>query len=111
MFLALEENPFKADERQYPVIFDYPLSRNNTVNIMVPEGYQVESIPESIISNFNNGAGTFKFIASQNGQFLRVQAILEVKTIAYSNIEYKALKDFYALMVEKQTEPIVLSKM
>ncbi|GHA26723.1 hypothetical protein GCM10007103_05130 [Salinimicrobium marinum] len=111
LFLALEENPFKADERQYPVIFDYPLSRNNTVNIMVPEGYQVESIPESIISDFNNGAGTFKFIASQNGQFLRVQAILEVKTIAYSNKEYKALKDFYALMVEKQTEPIVFSKM
>ncbi len=111
LFLALEENPFKADERQYPIIFDYPLSRNNTVNIMIPEGYRIESIPESVISDFNSGAGTFKFIASQNGQFLRVQAILEVKNIVYSNKEYEALKNFYALMVEKQTEPVVLSKM
>lgn len=111
LFLALDENPFKADERHYPIFFEYPLSRKNTVNIMLPEGYQAESIPESVISELNNGAGTFKFIASQSGRFLRVQAMLELKNIVYSNKEYEALKNFYALMVEKQTETVVLSKM
>lgn len=109
-FLALNENPFKADERKYPIFFDYPSSRNNTVNIRLPEGYKVESLPESVISDLNGGAGTFKFVVIQNGPFLRVQSVLELKNIVYTNQDYQALKNFYALMVEKNSETVVLSK-
>ena len=110
LFLAMNENPFKADERQYPVFFDYPSLKSNTINIMLPEGYTVESMPESVISELNSGAGSFKFITSVNGNFLRVQSVLELNNIVYTNKDYEALKNFYALMVEKQSETVVLSK-
>lgn len=110
LFMAEAENPFKADERTYPVIFNFPSLENKTVNIMVPAGYEVESLPESSIYELNNGAGTFKFLALQNGNFLRVESVLDIKNIVYTPQDYAALKQFYAQLVEKHSEVIVFKK-
>ncbi|MCM4159888.1 DUF3857 domain-containing protein [Antarcticibacterium flavum] len=110
LFLAEAENPFKADERSYPVIFNFPSLKNTTVNIMVPPGYEVESLPESSIYELNNGAGTFKFLTLQNGNFLRIESVLDIRNIVYSPQDYTALKQFYAQMVEKHSEVIVFKK-
>lgn len=110
LFMAEAENPFKADKRSYPVIFNFPSLKNTTVNIMVPPGYEVESLPESSIYELNNGAGTFKFLTLQNGNFLRIESVLDIKNIVYSPQDYAALKQFYAQMVEKHSEVIVFKK-
>ncbi|GAB2766232.1 transglutaminase domain-containing protein [Salinimicrobium soli] len=109
LFQALDENPFKEDERKYPVFFDFPMVKNNTVNIMIPQGYQVESLPESIIVEMNEGAGNFKFLVKQNGNFLRIDSILELNTTVFSPQHYEYLKSFYSQILEKQSENIVLS--
>ena len=110
LFLALEENPFKADERQYPVFFDYPAVHKKTANILLPKGYTVEYLPESVIYELNAGAGTYKFITSHNGNFLRIDSELHMTNTVYTPNDYTALKQFFATMVEKQTEAIVLTK-
>lgn len=109
VFTALTENPFKSDEREYPIFFDFPSIQKNTINIMIPEGYAVESLPESIITKFKEDA-TFRFVTVQNGNFLRVESVLDLKNIIYTPNDYTILKEFYAQMVEKQTEAIVLKK-
>ncbi|WP_424493323.1 DUF3857 domain-containing protein [Salinimicrobium sp. GXAS 041] len=110
LFEAMTENPFKADERHYPIFFDYPYEKSSTINIMIPEGYTVESLPESVISELNDGAGSYKFLVNLNNNFLRIQSVVEMKNIVYTPKDYEALKNFYALMVEKQAETVVLSK-
>lgn len=110
LFMAAKENPFKADARSYPIIFDYPAIENKTVNIMVPTGYEVEFLPESAIYQLNQGAGTFKFVTVQNGNFIRIESEVDLKNIVYTPLDYEALKQFYAQMVEKHTEAIVLKK-
>ena len=110
LFLATTESPFKADERKYPIFFNYPSSVANVVNIIIPEGYKVESVPESTILNFNGGAGSFKFVISQQGQFLRVNTEFQMKTTVYSPSDYEALKNFYNELVQKNTEAVVLTK-
>ena len=110
LFEAVDENPFKAEERQYPISFNFPSVKETTVNILVPEGYVVESLPESLIVDLNGGAGSFKYLVHQNGQFLRVNTVVDLNNIFYSAADYKALKDFYGKIVEKQTEAIVLKR-
>ncbi|MFD1095075.1 DUF3857 domain-containing protein [Salegentibacter chungangensis] len=109
-FTALEENPFKAEERNYPIFFDFPSVQGNTVNIMLPKGYAIESMPESAVIKFKDNAGIFKYIVSQNGNFLRIQTELDLNNIVYSSADYEFLKDFYSKIVEKHSEVIVLSK-
>lgn len=110
LFEAVEENPFKADERNYPISFKFPSKNETTVNIMVPQGYEVESLPESLIVELNGGAGSFKYLVHQNGQFLRVNTVIDMNTVFYNATDYEALKNFYASIVDKQTEAIVLKK-
>ncbi len=110
LFLAETENPFKADDRKYPIIFDYPSVFSQTINILLPEGYEIESIPESAMAHLNDGAGTFKFITRHNGNILRIETELDLKTIVYTPTDYEALKKFYGLMVEKYTEAVVLKR-
>ncbi len=110
LFLAQKENPFKAAERTYPIFLKYPYVTTATVNIMIPEGYRVESIPENFASELNAGEGSFTFVASQSGNFLRIQSVVDFKNIVFNPRDYNALKGFFDFLIEKQTESIVISK-
>ena len=111
VFEAMEENPFKAETRLFPIFFDFPTTLQTTVNILIPEGYEVEALPESIIVDLNSGAGNFTFLVKQNGNFLRVDSVLDINNIAYTPADYTALKDFYNKLVDKHTEAIVLKQL
>ncbi|MGB7842191.1 MAG: hypothetical protein WBL21_05330, partial [Salinimicrobium sp.] len=110
LFAAIEENPFKADERSYPIFFDYPSRQVKVVNIRLPEGFKVEAMPESTITKFNNGACTYQFTTMQSGNFLRFESIFDLKTTVYGQQDYAMLKEFFDHIVEKETEVIILSK-
>ncbi len=110
LFIAELENPFKANDRQYPIFFDYPSIQSSTINIMVPEGYEVESLPESSIMELKSTAGSFKFVVLDNGKFVRIRSILDFKEIVYSPEDYQILNEFYSNIIEKHSEAIVLRK-
>ena len=110
LFLSEMENPFKADERSYPVIFDFPSRDSRIVNIIIPEGFEVESLPENSIFQLMGESGVFKFLTSQNGKYLRVESVLELKNLVYTPEDYDDLKQFYAYIVDKHAETIVLKK-
>ncbi len=110
LFIAENENPFKANERFYPIIFDFPSLESRVVNIMIPQGFEVESLPESAIVQINDGGGIFKFIIAQNGNFLRVESSIDLKDTVYTPNDYDILKKFYSQVVEKHAETIVLKK-
>lgn len=110
IFLANSENPFKADKRQYPIFFNYPSNITKTVNMFIPDGYELESMPESSIVSLNDQDGIYKFVVSQNGKFLRITSELQLNNIVYSPTDYNAVKDFYNNMVLKNSEAIVLNK-
>jgi hypothetical protein len=110
LFLASDENPFKLDERSYPIDYVYPINDKYMVNIMLPEGYSVESIPESVKFEFNGANGQFSFIGKQNGNYLQFTVSLDINTTLILPESYEQYKKFYQMMVEKQTEKVVLKK-
>ena len=110
LFTALEENPFKADDRIYPIFFDYPSKQVKVINILLPAGFKVEALPESTITTFNNGACNYKFTTVQNGNFLRIESVFDINGTIYSPNDYAVLKQFFDHIVEKETEAIVLSR-
>lgn len=109
-FLATSKNPFISENREYPIDFSYPRSITHLVNISLPEGYQVESLPEPAILQLPEEVGEFKFMISQNGNGIQLSVSSEIRATLLPSLYYDALKQYYAAMVEKQTEKIVLSK-
>ena len=54
---SFRENPFKLEERAYPVELPYPIQVQDIVFLKIPEGYEVEELPESSRVSLPNGGG------------------------------------------------------
>ncbi|WP_299106725.1 hypothetical protein [uncultured Winogradskyella sp.] len=110
LFFATKENPFKLEERQYPIDFVIPYSEKYMVNIKLPEGYTVESLPNSEGLEFKDANVKFTYLIQQNGDFLQLKAQLDIVNPLILPKDYKDFKAFYSKIVEKQAEQIVLNK-
>ncbi|WP_323788402.1 DUF3857 and transglutaminase domain-containing protein [Psychroserpens sp.] len=110
LFLASEENPFKAEKRSYPIDLSYPFNDKYVINIMLPEGYEVESIPQSKKIQFNEGQGEFTYLVNENGRFLQLTINFEMKTSLVLSNDYEIFKNFYTSIIETQAEKIMLKK-
>lgn len=110
LFLSDQENPFKQDERKLPIDLMHPMSDKYVVNIMLPEGYDVEALPENKALDFSNKTGEFKYLINQNGRYLQVSIELNINTSFILSENYTFFKEFFAQAIEKQTEKIVLKK-
>lgn len=110
LFLTQNKNPFKLDERKFPVDFATTWKDVNRVSIDVPEAYIVESLPESYAIALPDNLGVFKYQVSQTGNKIKVFSILQFDTSLIPPQYYAYLKDFYNKLVQKQSEKIVLVK-
>jgi hypothetical protein len=110
LFLAMEENPFKQDKRDYPVDFEYLKSNKMSVTYNIPEGYQVESIPESKALALPDNLGNFKYAIAQNGNKLQFTSTVNLNTVLVPSDYYESLKLFFSQIVTKQEERVILSK-
>ena len=110
LFLTKHTNPFKLEDRKFPVDFTSPWKDKNVVSIQIPEGYKVESLPKTFAIGLPENLGMFKFMVSQKGSKISTISILQFNNAIISPQYYAALKDFYGQMVKKQSEKIVLIK-
>ncbi|MEO9571273.1 MAG: DUF3857 and transglutaminase domain-containing protein [Polaribacter sp.] len=110
LFLTTHNNPFKLEERKFPVDFATPWKDSNRVFISIPEGYKVEKLPESLAIGLPDNLGVFKYQLLQSGNKISVTSILQFNNGIIAPQYYTALKDFYGQMVKKQSEKIVLVK-
>ena len=109
-FEAITKNPFKLDKRQYPIDFGTLISNKDLVNIIIPKGYTVESIPEKLAIGLPNNYGVYRFSVKAVGDVLSVLSKFEINTAIYPTQNYSELKEFYKLIVAKNLEQVVLKR-
>ena len=110
LYEGIQENPFKEEKRSYPLYFDFPEVKNYAINIMLPDGYKVVSLPESTILKLGEDDGEFKFIVNSSKNIIRLSSHLLIKKTGYLPEEYDFLKKFYTDIIKKHSEAIVLEK-
>ncbi len=109
-FEAITENPFKLEKRQYPIDFGTPFSNKDLVNIIIPKGYIVESIPEKLAIALPNNYGVYRFSVKVVGDVISVLSKIEMNTAVYPIERYKEIKEFYKMIINKNLEQIILKK-
>jgi len=108
--LVTSENPFKLEQREFPVDFGFPWEDRYIVNTNIPEGYKVESLPESKVISLPDNLGRFKYTIQAAGSKIKLNSTLEFNSSIIPPQYYDTLKEFYRQLVEKETEKVVLSK-
>jgi len=110
LHLTQSENPFKQETREYPIDFAFPFKDKYMVNITIPQGYQVESLPKSESFAMANNYGSFNITTSST----ETQVLVVVNFIINASIipseDYGTLKEFFKVVIDKQKEKVVLKK-
>ena len=107
---AMTENPFKLEKRNYPIDFTYPWQEKYMLNITIPQGYQIESLPEGISMALENNMGSFRYQIVDKGNILQLIADLKINRAVISPQNYGGIQEFYKKIIEKEAEKVVLSK-
>jgi len=111
-FLGLkdETNPFKNKERLYPVDFYSRLERTVTTSLNIPDGYTIESIPESKIIELPKRSAIFSNnISVINGQIF-ITSRLKLNKIIFNVDEYDQLREFLDRTVSMKSQLIILKQ-
>ncbi|QHL88278.1 DUF3857 domain-containing protein [Nibribacter ruber] len=107
---AKQENPFKAATRQYPVDFSTPIDETYVLQYQLPQGYEVEELPQPVNLLLPNGAAKFNYQAQVTNGKLQIISKLAINKTVFSPEEYASLREFFSLMVAKHAEKVVLRK-
>ena len=106
----IDENPFKLEKRIYPVEFTAPIVNTYLFHFEIPEGYEVEELPEQKSFVLPDGGGRYMYMVGAQGRKIQVVIRLNIKKITYLPEEYPTLKELFNLIIAKQEEQIVLKK-
>ena len=107
---AYTENPFKAAERLYPVEMSSCQNETYILNMEIPKGYVVEEMPKSARVMLNDDEGMFEYIIGKTGDRIQLRCKTVIKKATFYPEDYATLRDFFAFIVKKQAEQIVLKK-
>ncbi|MDG2432859.1 DUF3857 domain-containing protein [Flavobacterium sp.] len=104
------QNPFKQENRLYPIDFGFPFMDKYSVIIAIPEGYTVERIPESINLVFENEVANFRYLTTISESTIQIMAINQINLPIVTSENYPTLKEYFQKIVDKQNEKVVLRK-
>jgi hypothetical protein len=110
LFYTDSENPFKQENREYPIDYGYPFMDKYAINIQIPDGYKVETLPAATIFSMADNLGSFKFMTSLSGNIIQMSVMYQINEPIISSDNYSMLKEFYQKMIEKENEKIILAK-
>jgi hypothetical protein len=110
LFLTPSENPFIQEKREYPIDFVFPHQDKYMVTLTLPDGYVVESMPQSLSLSMEENIGSFKYMLANNGKQIQASISLDLNYANVSADYYETLKGFFQKVIEKQNEKIVLKK-
>lgn len=104
------ENPFRSETRVYPINFDYLTTYMQVVEIKIPEGYVVEEMPKPsrMVMNDNDISVNYRIGIDEN--VIRLNYLYQLKKQVFPATDYDGIRDFFAKLVAKNSEQIVLKK-
>ena len=106
-----ETNPFKMEDRTYPVEMPYPNSYQYVLTLTIPEGYKVEELPKNLNLGLPPDDARFVYQISSDEKIIRLTVRIQINRTEYAAESYKFLKTFFAQISTKLEDMIVLKKM
>ncbi len=107
----IESNPFRIEERLFPVDFVYPHKRHFEIIVEIPEGYEVEELPRGTSTNLSGRSAGFvsRYIVNENN--IEITFEININKAVFLPDEYNDLRQLYSQIVEEQARQIVLKRL
>lgn len=106
-----KENPFSAATRFYPVEMPYCIDETYVLNMEVPTGYKVDELPKSARVSLNDNQGMFQYLIQQTDNHIQLLCRTKLNRATFEAEDYETLRNFFAAVVQKESEQIVFKKL
>ncbi|MGC9151437.1 MAG: DUF3857 domain-containing protein [Microbacter sp.] len=103
-------NPFKAEKRVLPVEFDYPFTDLTQVEMTLPKGYAIESLPKSEKTSIKQNDAMFRYLFQHENDHLKMMVILSMNETIFPVDEYNYLRDFWANLTAQENQKMILKR-
>ena len=103
-------NPFKQEDRLYPVDFGYTQSNTILFSLELPPNFKVVSAPESKSLSLEKNAGNFTVKSAIESFKVTVKSTFTINKSLFYNNEYASLKELYKQTIAIYNTPLVLKK-
>ncbi|MBD3583212.1 DUF3857 domain-containing protein [Flavobacterium selenitireducens] len=110
LFFSMHANPFTTEERLMPVFFGYPRQSRYIIILKIPDGFAVESLPESVNITTGENVVSFRLACQTAGNSITISATYETGQMLVGSGFYPSIKGFFGEMVAKEKQKIVLKK-
>ena len=106
----IDENPFKLQNREYPVDYGSNQEKMYMCKFTLPEGFVIDEMPQSKVIMLPGGVAKYSYNCTQVGNTLNIVSSFQINKSLFLQTEYPDLREFYNQVVAKQSEQIVLKK-
>jgi hypothetical protein len=104
-------NPFKQQNRLYPVDFGYPRRYIVNFSLEVPDNFDIISYPKSTKIVLEKESAKYSLLTRKHQNFkISLKSTLLISNTTFYNFEYQPLKELFKKTINSQKEPIVLKK-
>lgn len=107
-----DKNPFVSTKRHYPIDFGYNMKYQYLLNVKIPDGYKLKSLPQdkNLILPGNGGIFKMNLSTDVNGG-IALYFLFQLNSAHFASEHYDELKNIFAEAVSGQNQSfIVLEK-
>jgi hypothetical protein len=107
----LGSNPFKSEDRKYPVDFVCPSDLTYVLKLELPKGLEVIQIPKGVSLRLQDGSAYVQYQALQAENLITFSFRFVIKKSIYNEDEYSDLRALFSEIVKKHSEQIILKRL
>jgi transglutaminase-like putative cysteine protease len=108
IFTAAEKRIFEHANRVHPIYFEYPFEKVDDVNIELPAGWRISSMPNA--QNQDGHVVVYNLKVEDNQGTLHLTRKLSVDVLILEQKYYNALRNFFQVVRTGDEEQIVLQQ-
>jgi len=109
-FEQITENPFKSENRTYPVDFGYNRDKICVVKVEIPQGYAISELPKTVIFKSPDNSLKYTYTVTNIGNVINFTCKMNISKTVFLPQDYAVLKEIYNQIFAKNAEQVVLKK-
>lgn len=106
----IDRNPFRSNERLFPVDFGAPLETSVILNLTYPSSVELENLPERAALTLPNSGGKFVYDVTSMENKLVISYLFSINKTVFNSAEYHYLKELYDRVIETQKTDLFFTK-
>lgn len=106
----IASNPFKLNERSYPVDMGAATETRVSMILTLPEKFEFAEAPKDIAIGLSQNGGRYQTVTKLDDTMLSFSGLLQLNKPVYTPEEYLSLKEFYSKIIQQQKIDLILQK-